>query len=129
MLPAGGGEPGKAYQACLQAVAGRTEEAIVSSCFTRDDAWLAKQNLDYFEGEAFFEHVRILKADIDFQKATITGGRQKGDEAELTVALKRIRAGGQGEPENVENWKGRVFLRRSAGAWGFASAQLEQIYN
>ena len=104
-LPAGGGEPGKAYQACLQAVAGRTEEAIVSSCFTRDDAWLAKQNLDYFEGEAFFEHVRILKSDIDFQKATITGGRQKGDEAELTVALKRDprgRPGRAGERRELE---------------------------
>lgn len=128
-LPAGGGEPGKAYQACLAAVAGRTEAAIVSSCFTRDDAWLAQQNLDYYEGDAFFDHVRIMRPEIDFRSATITGGRQKGDQAELTLSTKRVRAGAQGEPESVESWKGRVFLRRSAGAWGFVSANLEQQYN
>jgi hypothetical protein len=128
-LPAGGGEPGKAYQACLAAMKERTEAAIVSSCFTGDDAWIGKQNLDYYEGEAFFDHVRIMKGELDFQSATISGGRQKGDEAELTLAAKRVRAGAQGEPESVENWRGRVFLRRSAGAWGFTSAQLEQIYN
>ena len=70
-----------------------------------------------------------MRSALDYQGATIAGGRQKGDQAELTVALKRVRAGGQGEPESVENWKGFVYLRRSAGAWGFASAQLEQVYN
>jgi hypothetical protein len=128
-LPAGGGAPGQAYQACLQAMAARTEAAIASSCFTTDDAWLAKQNLDYYEGEGFFDHVRIMQSALDFQSATISGGRQKGDEAELAVAAKRVRPGGQGEPESVENWKGFVYLRRSAGAWGFASANLEQQYN
>ena len=128
-LAAGGGEAGKAYQACLAAMAGKTEEAIVASCFTRDDAWLVKQNLDYYSGTDFWDHVRTAQSSLDFQRATIAGGRQKGDQAELTVALKRVRAGGQGEPESVENWKGRVFLRRSGGTWGFASAQLEQIYN
>jgi hypothetical protein len=128
-LPAGGGAPGQAYQACLKAMAARTEAAIVSSCFTSDDAWLAKQNLDYYEGEGFFDHVRSMQSALDFQSATISGGRQKGDEAELTVAAKRVRPGAQGEPESVENWKGSVYLRRSAGAWGFASAQLEQVYN
>jgi hypothetical protein len=128
-LPAGGGAPGQAYQACLKAMAGKTEAAIVSSCFTSDDAWLAKQNLDYYEGEAFFDHVRIMRSALDYQGVAISGGRQKGDEAELTVALKRVRPGGEGEPESVENWKGRVYLRRSAGAWGFAGANLEQQYN
>jgi hypothetical protein len=128
-LPAGGGAPGQAYQACLKAMAGKTEAAIASSCFTRDDAWLGKQNLDYFEGEAFFDYVRAMKGELDFQSVSISGGRQKGDSAELTVAARRVRPGAQGEPDSVENWKGRVFLRRSAGAWGFASAQLEQVYN
>ncbi|MET0552262.1 MAG: hypothetical protein ABW221_04440 [Vicinamibacteria bacterium] len=128
-LPAGGGEPGQAYQACLKAMATRAEAAIASACFTKDDSWLAKQNLDYHDGESFFDYVRALKAELDFQSAVISGGRQKGDEAELTVAAKRVRAGGQGEPESVENWKGVVYLRRSAGAWGFVSANLEQQYN
>jgi hypothetical protein len=128
-LPSGGGAPGLAYQACLKAMTARAEAAIVSSCFTSDDAWLAKQNLDYFEGEAFFDYVRAVKGEIDFQSVTISGGRQKGDSAELTIAAKRVRPGAQGEPESVENWKGLVYLRRSAGAWGFASANLEQIYN
>jgi hypothetical protein len=110
-------------------MAGKTEEAIVASCFTRDDAWLAQQNLDYFNGTDFWDHVRSRRSALDYQGATIAGGRQKGDQAELMVALKRVRAGDQGEPETVENWKGRVFLRRSGGTWGFASAQLEQIYN
>lgn len=128
-LPAGGGAPGQAYQACLKAMTGRSEAAIVSSCFTSDDAWLARQNLDYYEGEAFFDHVRILQSALDFQSAAISGGRQKGDEAELTVTAKRVRPGAQGEPESVESWKGFVYLRRSAGAWGFASANLEQQYD
>lgn len=128
-LPAGGGAPGQAYQACLKAVAGKAEAAIVSSCFTPDDPWLAKQNLDYFEGDAFADFVRAVKGEIDFQSATISGGRQKGDSAELAIAAKRVRPGAQGEPESVENWKGLVYLRRSGSVWGFTSANLEQQYN
>lgn len=128
-LPAGGGAPGQAYQACLKAMAGKAEAAIVSSCFTSDDAWLAQQNLDYHEGEAFYDYVRAVKGALDFQGVTISGGRQKGESAELSIAAKRVRPGGQGEPESVENWKGRVYLRRSGGAWGFASANLEQQYD
>jgi hypothetical protein len=128
-LPAGGGAPGQAYQACLKAMAARVEAGIVSSCFTADDAWLVKQNLDYYEGDAFFEHVRTMRSALDFQTAVISGGRQKGDEAELTVAVRRVRPGAQGEPESVENWKGFVYLRRSGGAWGFASANVEPIDN
>jgi hypothetical protein len=128
-LAAGGGEPGQAYQACLAAMKGRTEAAIVATCFTRDDAWLGRQNLDYHEGDAFFDHLRIMRPEIDFESATITGGRRKGDQAELTVAAKRVRPGAQGEPDSVENWKGRVFLRRSAGTWGVVRGQLEQVFD
>lgn len=128
-LPADGGEPGRAYQACLKAMATKGEAAIVSACFTKDDPWLAKQNLDYHDGEAFFDFVRAVKGALDFQSVAVAGGRQKGDEAELAVAAKRIRPGGQGEPDSVENWKGLVYLRRSGGTWGFTSAQLEQLYN
>lgn len=128
-LPAGGGEPGQAYQACLKAMASRAEAAIASACFTKDDPWLARQNLDYHDGEAFFDYVRAVKGELDFQGVTISGGRQKGDSAELSIAAKRVRPGAPGEPESVENWKGFVYLRRSAGAWGFASANLEQQYD
>jgi hypothetical protein len=128
-LAAGGGEPGQVYQACLAAMKGRKEAAIVATCFTRDDAWLGRQNLDYYEGDAFFDHLRIMRPEIDFESATIAGGRQKGDQAELTVAAKRVRPGAQGEPESVENWKGRVFLRRSAGTWGVVRGRLEQVFD
>ncbi len=127
-VPAGGGAPGKAYQACLAAMAGKAEGAIVSSCFTRDDAWLGSQNLDYYNGADFFEQVRTSHAALDFQEVTITGGRQKGDQAELAVSAKRVRSGVEGESPSIENWKGVVFLRRSAGAWGFASARLTQAF-
>jgi hypothetical protein len=46
-LPADGGGPGKAYRACLDAIAKPDKAGIIALCFPEGDPWLKKTNLDY----------------------------------------------------------------------------------
>ena len=50
-LPADGGDPGKAYRACLDAIAKKDKAGIIALCFPKGDPWLEKTNLDYFTPE------------------------------------------------------------------------------
>lgn len=124
-LPATGGDPGKAYLACLGAMKATEEAAIVSSCFGADHAFVKEANLDYFEGDAFAAHAGQSFQGLKLQNATISGGRVKGDNAEILVKGKTVTRYGQDEPETVERYKGRVFLRRSALGWRISGQDLE----
>src|SRR4026207_553534 len=57
-LPEGGGDPGKAYKACVDAVAKPDKAGMIDLCFVKDDAWLKAKNLGYFTNETFQVEVR-----------------------------------------------------------------------
>ena len=67
-LPDGGGEPGKAYKECIDAVAKPDKAATVSLCFVKDDPWIKKTNLDYFTNETFQVEVRGFVARSTFDR-------------------------------------------------------------
>jgi sarcosine oxidase subunit beta len=77
-LPKDGGEPAKAYRACLDTIAKKDKAAIIASCFAKDDAWLKKTNLDYFTPETFAVEVRQLRRDFRIVGLVIEGGKVKG---------------------------------------------------
>src|SRR5204862_365362 len=82
LLPADGGEPGKAYKACVDAVAKPDKVAL---CFAGDDPWIKKANLDYFTNETFQVAVRIEWPALRLIDVKITGGQLTGDDAEISV--------------------------------------------
>jgi hypothetical protein len=124
-LPAGGGDPGKAFVACSKAMASKDEAAILASCFAPDDAWVKDQNLDYFNGPEFAEHAGQWYQGLLLRDVKIDGGRMKGDQAEIAVHGTITRQYGQDEPPTVEKYKGNVYLRRATTGWRFTGQQLE----
>ena len=77
-LPADGGEPGKAYKACVDAVAKPDKAAMVALCFAKDDPWIKKANLDYFTNETFQVAVRIEWPALRLIDVKITGAELWG---------------------------------------------------
>jgi hypothetical protein len=128
-LPASGGDPGKAYLSCLGAMKATDEAAIVTSCFGSDHAFVKDANLDYFEGAAFAAHAGQSFQGLMLEDVTVSGGRVKGDDAEILVKGKIVSRYGQDEPETVERYKGRVFLRRGATGWRISGQELESDNN
>ena len=114
-LSADGGEPGKAYNACLVALAKNIKAAVIASCFAKDDPWLAKTNIDYFSDEEFAAEVKGYRPGLQLDELKISGGRVKGDQAELYVTGK----------STYEKSKGSVFMRRSQGSWYYSGEKLK----
>ncbi len=113
-LSADGGEPAKAYRACLTALSKNEKAAVIADCFSKDDPWLAKTNVDYFSAEEFSAEVKAYRPGLQLEAVQISGGRVKGDQAELSVTGK----------STYENSKGKVFLRRSQGSWYYSGEKL-----
>lgn len=114
-LPADGGEPAKAYRACLAALSKNEKAAVIASCFSKDDPWLAKTNVDYFSNEDFSAEVKAYRPGLQLEAVQISGGRVKGDQAELFVTGK----------STYEKSTGKVFLRRSQGSWYYSGEKLK----
>lgn len=109
-----GGEPAKAYRACLAALSKNQKAAVIASCFSRDDPWLAKTNVDYFSDEEFSAEVKAYRPGLQLEMVQISGGRVKGDQAELYVTGK----------STYENSTGKIFLRRIQGSWYYSGEKL-----
>ena len=120
-LPADGGEPGKAYRACLEAIAQPSKAAIVDLCFAKGDSWLAEKNLDYFDDRTFVVEVRQEYGALQMVDVAISGGQVNGDQATLQIAGKRIvqRLEPTGDIVEVSRSpaRGTVTMVRAANGW------------
>ena len=126
-LPADGGEPGKAYKACVDAVAKADKAAMVALCFPKDDPWIKKTNLDYFTNETFQVAVRIEWPALRLVDVKITGGQLTGDDAEISVQGTMLlqREEPTGDIVEVDRYpaKGTVKLQRKDGVWRYAGTE------
>lgn len=126
-LPAGGGDPGKAYKACMDAVAKPDKPSIVDLCFFKDDAWLKKINIDYFSNETFQVEVRDVWPALRLIDWKITRGEVEGDKAKLSVegTVVRHRVETTGDIVEYDRYpaKGTVDLRRVNGVWRYGGTQ------
>jgi hypothetical protein len=126
-LPADGGEPGKAYKACVDAVAKPDKAAMVTLCFAKDDAWIKKTNLDYFTNETFQVEVRQTWPALRLIDLKITGGNVEADNAEISVQGIAIiqREESTGDIVEVDRYpvKGTVKLQRKNGVWRYAGTE------
>ena len=84
-LPDGGGDPGKAFKACVDAVAKPDKAGMIELCFVKDDAWLKPKNLGYFTNETFQVEVRQEWPALRLIDVKITGGTVYGDSADIQV--------------------------------------------
>lgn len=127
-----GGDPGKAYRVCLDALAKADKAAIVSSCFAKDDPWIAKTNVDYFGPAEFAVEVRQLRPDYRLIDVAISGGEMNGDEATLRVSgkllLQRVEPTGDIVDVSRDPVKGTVTLRRSASGWRPAGGEVARVH-
>jgi len=130
-LPEGGGDPGKAYRACLDAIAKPDKAAVVALCFSKDDAWLAKTNVGYFQDDAFALEVKDQHPGLRLIEVKIAGGKVEGGSAELFVAgtVVRHRLEPTGDIVEIDRYpvKGTVTLRGGAGAWRYAGEKIERV--
>lgn len=129
-LPADGGDPGKAYRACLDAIAKKDKAGIIALCFPKGDPWLEKTNLDYFTPETFALEVRQLRPEFRLAEVVISGGQVNGDKAELRVAgqMTAPRLEPTGEIIEATSYpvKGTVSLVRSSSGWRPSDSQLDR---
>jgi hypothetical protein len=132
-LPADGGDPGKAYKACMDAVAKPDKPAAVELCFFKDEAWLKKINLDYFTNETFQVELRDTWPALRLINWKINGGQIEGDKAKLAVegTVVRHRVETTGDIVEYDRYpvKGTVDVRRVNGVWRYAGTeQLERQF-
>jgi len=131
-LPADGGEPGKAYRACLAAIAKPDKAGIIALCFPKGDPWLEKTNLDYFTPETFALEVRQLRREFRLVDVVISGGQINGDKAELQVTGKmtapRLEPTGEIIEASSDPVKGTVSLVRSSSGWRPSESALERTF-
>ena len=120
-LPADGGDPGKAYRACLEAVAKPSKVAIVDLCFAKNDPWLAGKNLGYFDDHTFVVEVRQEYGALQMVDLAISGGQMNGDQATLQISGKRVvqRLEPTGDITEVSRSaaKGTITMVRAANGW------------
>jgi hypothetical protein len=131
-LPADGGDVGKAYRACLEALAKPDKPGIIALCFPKDDPWLAKTNLDYFTPETFALEVRQLRTELRLVDVVITGGEVNGDKADLRVTgrvlVQRLESWGEIVSTPPYPVKGTVSLVRFAVGWRPSGSELERVF-
>jgi hypothetical protein len=126
-LPAGGGDPGKAYKACVDAVAKPDKAGMIELCFVKDDAWLKPKNLGYFTNETFQVEVRQEWPALRLIDVKITGGTVTGDTAELQVEgtsiLQRLEPTDEIVEVDRKPVKGTVKMKRTGNVWRYAGEQ------
>jgi hypothetical protein len=107
-LGAGGGEAGKALFACRAAVQKKDSAGARQACFAPDDPRLAM--LSETSEEGFWMAGFYDRETLKLPALRVTGGRTKGEWAELTV---------EGKDDGGSDRKGSVYLRRGAGGWRY----------
>jgi hypothetical protein len=131
-LPADGGDPGKAYRACLDAIAKPDKAGIIALCFPKGDPWLEKTNLDYFTPETFALEVRQLRPEFRLAEVVISGGQVNGDKADLQVAgqmtVPRLEPTGEIIEATRYPVKGAVSLVRSSSGWRPSDSALDRTF-
>lgn len=131
-LPADGGEPGKAYKACIDSVAKPDKAKMLQLCFAKDDPWLKGKNLGYFTDSTFQVEVRLEWPALRLIDAKISGGKIEGDTADIlvegTMLLQRLEPTGDIVEVDRYKVKGSVKMRRTNGVWIYAGEQkLEKV--
>jgi hypothetical protein len=106
-LAPSGGEPAKALEACRQAVKRKEMAAVKAGCFLAGDAQLAET--ENVTEEGFWMVALYGRDSLKLDTLKVTGGRTKGDWAELSV---------EGSAEGGKR-SGSVFLRRGPAGWRF----------
>jgi hypothetical protein len=131
-LPADGGDPGKAYRACLDAIAKPDKAGIIALCFPEGDPWLEKTNLDYFTPETFALEVRQLRPEFRLAEVVISGGKVDGDKADLQVSgqmtAPRLEPTGEIIEASGYPLKGTVSLVRSSSGWRPSASEIERTF-
>lgn len=98
-LPAGGGDPGKAYLAYVKALQ-KPDIKALKSLTTADN----QGSFDLWEDKDFLK----LARSMELKEAKVTSGLQKGSIAALEVTGKNFDGDAMG---------GRIYLRQEGGAW------------
>lgn len=110
-IAAGGGEPGKVYQAYLKAIARKDKKALRPLL----TAAAAKELLE--DGGDF---VLDLRQGMELKTAKVTGGLQKAGKVALDV---------EGVDEDGGKKRGQVYLVQEGGAWKFAGESLRMVFD
>jgi hypothetical protein len=104
-LPATGGAPAQALEACRQAVKKKDKAAVKAGCFVAGDPLLAET--ENVTDEGFWEVALYDRHSLKLPALKVTGGRTKGDWAELQV---------EGSGTDGKR-KGNVYLRKGPAGW------------
>jgi hypothetical protein len=104
-LPVTGGAPAQALEACRQAVKKKDMAAVKAGCFLAGDPQLAET--ENVTDEGFWEVALYGRHSLKLPTLKVTGGRTKGDWAELLVEG----SGADGKR------KGSVYLRKGPAGW------------
>lgn len=115
-LPAGGGDPGKALLACRKAAKAKDRTAA-QACLDPEAEGVATAAQGGDEG--FWSIVSMYGDSLLMPTLTITGGRTKGEWAEVRI---------EGKDEQGQQKKGGVFLRRLPAGWRYHHEALENVY-
>ena len=110
-LPKGGGEPGKAYQAYMKAVAKKDAAALQKAVHGPRAQEIAEQVKAGIWAEVF-----EVTRSLEFETATISGGLIRGDRAALEI---------EGKSFDGDKFRGRVFLVQENGAWKVSGRDTE----
>jgi hypothetical protein len=117
-LPADGGDAGKVLLACRRFALAKDAAGAKAGCFARDDKLAA--NAWEAEPEAFWSIALMYERDsLQIPALKVTGGRMKGDWAEVQV---------EGKDSNDNAKKGSVFFHKTPAGWRFHHEKLETIY-
>ncbi len=120
-LPKDGGEPGRWLLACRAAIDAMNREAIAASCSeaiaARLDSFVDQANEE--RSTSFRNDLLYLHPSLALPAIAITGGRTKGDQAELTV---------EGTRGN-DSYRGSLFLHKLEGVWRIESDKVEQNWD
>lgn len=119
-LPQDGGEPGRWLLACRAAISAANREEIAKACSETIAA-----RLDSFEGQEGEEKAQSLRIDLQFDfpslalpSISISGGRTKDDQAELTL---------EGTKDS-DRYRGSLFVRKIDGTWRIERDNVEQVW-
>jgi hypothetical protein len=116
-LPPTGGDPAKALEACRGAVKAKDKAGVKASCFLPGDAQMA--STEHVTEEGFWLVALSGRDSLKLGVLKVTGGRTKGEWAELTVS---------GTEEGSSKRSGSVFLRRGPAGWRYDHESLGYEY-
>jgi hypothetical protein len=106
---------------CISSLAKQDKNAIITKCFTKDDAWIKKTNIDYFSPETFTLEVRQLKPAFRVIEPKISGGKSNGNTADILVEgmllIQRLESTGDIIEVDKYPVKGNIQMGLVGGMW------------